>query len=460
VAAGLLACAAALVAGLREHHAAPWEETAAGAMQVTLPADLLYRLSLSIADLPAGRLQAKGLWWTRELATAMYERLGYQAVGTGPVRAKLAMIYGAGGHRAEASALLALVPRDAPELVRAAVLLDWLYGTGRRPPGAPEAMADLQEQFEPWVARAVLIRVAKENGDTAEAARLERSDREVRVTFLRALMAQAAVGAALLALGIVMLAMWFWRWLRRPTPLVRVRPAPLLKPWRPMDAVEVWAVLLVVVAAAQGLAILLRSRGLGEMGQLGVHALGYALAALLPLWVIARKTRGQTPGGATLVGIAPVRIGGLAGGVLAYAVFLAALALTAGAASWFFGFNLSMGALLAQTGAGAHFRQPLSGAMYGVLAVLVAPVVEETIFRGFVYSGLRRTMPVGMATILSAIMFATAHVGVSGAAVMGIGVLALGLAYTYERTRNLWICIGMHMIHNALVFALMALAAL
>jgi membrane protease YdiL (CAAX protease family) len=65
-----------------------------------------------------------------------------------------------------------------------------------------------------------------------------------------------------------------------------------------------------------------------------------------------------------------------------------------------------------------------------------------------------------MAVVVSAIMFATAHVGVSGAAVGGIAVLALGLAYTYERTRNLWMCVGMHMLHNALVFALLALAAL
>jgi membrane protease YdiL (CAAX protease family) len=462
-AAALLACALAIVAGLRAYHLAPWEQSTEG-VQVTLPADMLYRISRSLDDLPASKTQAKAEWWSREGAIAMYERLAYQAkVEAAPARAKLAIIYGEEGYKQHASDLLAQLPTGAPDLVRAAVLLDWLYGNGQRPPSPTEAMSDVQAQFEPWVGRIVMVRLAKANGDVAEAARLSREDRDLRRTFLKGLVAEAGVYAALLLLGFGALIFWFWRWMKRPSPAVPVRRPPLLKPWRAMDAIEVWAVLLVAIAAAQGIALVARGRNVGELGLMALHVAGYAVTAALPLWIIARKTRGQTPGTATLVGIAPVRIGGLAGGVLAYAVFLASAVLAVEMVSQLgamFGLNVPLTMIVAQTGVGAQFRGPAAAAMYGVLAVLVAPVVEETIFRGFIYAGLRRTMPVMMAVGLSAIMFATAHVGVSGAAVGGIAVLALGLAYTYERTRNLWICIGMHMIHNLLVFALLALAAL
>ncbi len=350
-AAALLACALGIVAGLRAYHLAPWEQTTEG-LQVTLPADMLYRISRSVGDLPTTKTRARAEWWTREAAIAMYERLAYQAnIEAAPARAKLAIIYGEEGYKQHASDLLAQLPSGAPELVRAAVLLDWLYGNGQRPPNAPAAMGDVQAQLEPWVARLVMIRLAKANGDATEAAKLAREDRDLRRTFLQGLVAAACAYASLLVVGIGVLAFWFWRWMKRPTPAVAVRRPPLLKPWKAMDSIEVWAVLLVAIAAAQGIAMVARGRDVGEMGLLALHAAGYAVTAALPLWIIARKTRGQTPGTATLLGIAPVRIGGLAGGVLAYAVFLAVIALGVTAAYILFGVNVTMAAV-AQTGVG------------------------------------------------------------------------------------------------------------
>jgi hypothetical protein len=251
-AAALLACALGIVAGLRAYHLAPWEQAAEG-LQVTLPADMLYRISRAVDVLPATKTNETVEWWSREESIALYERLAYQpTIEAAPPRAKLAIIYGEEGYKQHASDLLAQLPTGAPDLVRAAVLLDWLYGNGQRPPSPTEAMGDVQAQFEPWVARLVMIRLAKANEDGKEAAKLTRDDRALGQTFLKGIVAEACVYAGLLLVGIGALAWWIWRWMRKPTPAVPVRRPPLLKPWKAMDAIEVWAVLLVAIAAAQG----------------------------------------------------------------------------------------------------------------------------------------------------------------------------------------------------------------
>ena len=44
-----------------------------------------------------------------------------------------------------------------------------------------------------------------------------------------------------------------------------------------------------------------------------------------------------------------------------------------------------------------------------ILICVIAPVVEEMIFRGFVYPGLRRRMSVAGAVVASALLFALMH---------------------------------------------------
>ena len=145
---------------------------------------------------------------------------------------------------------------------------------------------------------------------------------------------------------------------------------------------------------------------------------------------------------------------GLLGGVLGYGIFLAILAGTAAAVGYVFGMPAMMAAARRVLVAGP------GAPVYALMAIAAAPIAEETIFRGYVYAGLRRAMAGGPAMLLSAAMFASVHLGFSVPALLGLTMLAVALAYAYERTRCLWVPIGMHACHNALVFAFLLLHSL
>ena len=85
------------------------------------------------------------------------------------------------------------------------------------------------------------------------------------------------------------------------------------------------------------------------------------------------------------------------------------------------------------------------------LAVIAAPVVEEIIFRGLVYQGLRKTLtPLG-AALLSSVLFTIVHPGLSAPCVF---LLAMVNAVLLERTGRLWPCMLVHAGYNAVVVAL------
>jgi hypothetical protein len=66
------------------------------------------------------------------------------------------------------------------------------------------------------------------------------------------------------------------------------------------------------------------------------------------------------------------------------------------------------------------------------LVCLIAPLSEETIFRGFIYGWLRRRLPVLPAVVISAAVFSAAHVVlVLALPLFGVGVI-LALLYEYS----------------------------
>lgn len=80
------------------------------------------------------------------------------------------------------------------------------------------------------------------------------------------------------------------------------------------------------------------------------------------------------------------------------------------------------------------------------VAVFVAPFCEEVFFRGFVFVGLLRGMPVGWAIVLSALIFAVAHGDPGSFAVLLI--IGLALAFLRWRTNSLWPGILLHTLNN------------
>ncbi len=130
--------------------------------------------------------------------------------------------------------------------------------------------------------------------------------------------------------------------------------------------------------------------------------------------------------------------GGIAGGILA-----------AGVAAAYLGAMQALD-LMPDTAARAsqtHF------AMHWLflLAVVAAPLCEEFIFRGLVFGGLRRSMGMAPAIVMSAALFAIVHPPVSMAPVF---VLGLVTAYAYERSRSLLAPVLVHAVYNGALLVL------
>lgn len=81
------------------------------------------------------------------------------------------------------------------------------------------------------------------------------------------------------------------------------------------------------------------------------------------------------------------------------------------------------------------------------MAVLVAPVTEECFFRGFIYNILKRWNGRGLASVASALMFASVH----GSLIQMVPLTIFGIVqcFAYEKSRSLWLPIVIHTVFNA-----------
>lgn len=81
-----------------------------------------------------------------------------------------------------------------------------------------------------------------------------------------------------------------------------------------------------------------------------------------------------------------------------------------------------------------------------IMSLIIAPIGEEALMRGFIYPFLRRKLSVTSTIMITALLFAMLH----GNIVQIVLTIPLGIAlgYLYERTHNLLVCISMHMLFN------------
>lgn len=81
------------------------------------------------------------------------------------------------------------------------------------------------------------------------------------------------------------------------------------------------------------------------------------------------------------------------------------------------------------------------------LAVVIAPLAEETLFRGFVYGVLKRYTDAPFAALSSSLMFAIIHMHVGS--LLPLWVLAVLFCLAYEITGCLLVTMLLHAIFNA-----------
>lgn len=106
--------------------------------------------------------------------------------------------------------------------------------------------------------------------------------------------------------------------------------------------------------------------------------------------------------------------------------------------------------------------QSSRAAVYTVafLAIFTAPLVEELVYRGVLYSALQRSVGVASAILLTTAVFALIHVPqykTSLIAIMTILVLSLGLTIVRWKSKNLWPCIVIHLIFNGIQAVILVL---
>ncbi|MEJ8847010.1 CPBP family intramembrane glutamic endopeptidase [Variovorax rhizosphaerae] len=93
-----------------------------------------------------------------------------------------------------------------------------------------------------------------------------------------------------------------------------------------------------------------------------------------------------------------------------------------------------------------------SGIASVIAACVLAPVLEEMLFRGIVLRGFLRQYSRGQAILWSAILFGAAHMNIYQF-VVGVA-MGMVLGWLYERTRSLIPCIALHGAYNCGPFAM------
>lgn len=96
----------------------------------------------------------------------------------------------------------------------------------------------------------------------------------------------------------------------------------------------------------------------------------------------------------------------------------------------------------------------LGWAIIALLAVVVAPVAEETFFRSFLFRGIGNRYGYGWGAVFSALLFSLAHVLQPGA-FLPIFLLGLLLAWLYMKTGSIWACIFTHFAYNSIALIFM-----
>lgn len=93
-----------------------------------------------------------------------------------------------------------------------------------------------------------------------------------------------------------------------------------------------------------------------------------------------------------------------------------------------------------------------------VSLVVLPPIVEELLFRGFLYSSLRRKMHFFLATLVTSVAFGAAHLQFgSGEPLLWVVaidtfILSVVMCYLREKTSSVWSAIFLHAIKNSIAY--------
>ncbi len=366
-------------------------------------------------------------------------RAAYRARPQEHARWKLAVLEAEAGDRARA---MVLAPGPTETDGSLGMWRDLRDAYGPDPPGEVAPGASEEGPFA-WFEDTVSLRVAERRGDSAAADRAREGLVRRGLARWREWAPLEAIELALIGLGLAILGIG---WLRgRAWPVVG--GGVTVAPW----------------TVGRGLATWFRGRALAEVfswvivwwaarGLRVVYAFHSALTAI-PLILLGTGQLLRPAGLGLRSGFGLARPP--AGLALLAAATLALLSL-----DWTGGRLLGCG--LSRVGVSSHWSEwpqeflllagPAELALDLLDSIVWAPIFEEIVFRGFLYTTLRSRLGPLASAGLSGLVFGATHVydlpGFLEIAWMGfVGALA------YERTRSLLPCMLAHSIHNILASA-------
>jgi membrane protease YdiL (CAAX protease family) len=90
-------------------------------------------------------------------------------------------------------------------------------------------------------------------------------------------------------------------------------------------------------------------------------------------------------------------------------------------------------------------------------AVVVAPIAEEILFRGFLLGAIERAGGAALAVVASGVLFGLFHIS-DPITLVPLTLMGVCLGWLYIRSRSLWSCWAMHVGNNAVSLGFVVLA--
>ena len=100
-------------------------------------------------------------------------------------------------------------------------------------------------------------------------------------------------------------------------------------------------------------------------------------------------------------------------------------------------------------------RSEMGVGLFVLVAVIMAPLFEEIVFRGFLFRGFANSWGWLWGALASSAVFGLAHLQLD--VFLPLATLGFALAWAYRRTGSLWTCIAMHAIFNLIAVVAWAL---
>lgn len=385
-------------------HAPPWErrlyELLAGDTQSDLTQAIAWYEELAAEEQePVIDLQLAVLEGEAGRLERLRRRVAAWDASGGDFRALLAVAY------------LRQAPPSSPDVLfqqtlRLAALEDWFYDT----------------LAQRWGTRA---------GDAALVAAARRDQEQRARPLLWRVRILAGLEILTLIIGAGMIAVVLRRG-RDPRSL-RVAEAPIPPPWSgPAGGV------VLLRGAAIGLPLVIATGfliGVVQSRFPAARVLSGPMSSVMFIPVILLARRHLRPAGERLRDVLGLR---LSRGHITTAIVVALAALGAGAVG-----DVVIGLLSEAFDLSTHwtewFTDDLVWGRRSVMLlsffdlIVLAPVLEEIVFRGLLFATLRRGLPFGAAAITSALVFALGH-GYGGAGLASVFWMGVVLAWVYEKT--------------------------